>query len=44
MQLSELQPAQQYQVWVSAVSAAGEGARSFTTFSTNEKTSKYEED
>uniref|UniRef100_A0A8C2F7W7 Interleukin 12 receptor, beta 2a, like n=1 Tax=Cyprinus carpio TaxID=7962 RepID=A0A8C2F7W7_CYPCA len=39
MQLSELQPAQQYQVWVSAVSAAGEGARSFTTFSTNEKPS-----
>uniref|UniRef100_A0A673MAR2 Interleukin-6 receptor subunit beta-like n=1 Tax=Sinocyclocheilus rhinocerous TaxID=307959 RepID=A0A673MAR2_9TELE len=35
--LSELQPAQQYQVWVSAVSAAGEGVRSFTTFSTNEK-------
>uniref|UniRef100_A0A673MAR7 Interleukin-6 receptor subunit beta-like n=1 Tax=Sinocyclocheilus rhinocerous TaxID=307959 RepID=A0A673MAR7_9TELE len=42
--LSELQPAQQYQVWVSAVSAAGEGVRSFTTFSTNEKDRKYEED
>lgn len=39
MQLSELQPAQQYHIWVSAVSAAGEGARSFTAFSTNEKTS-----
>lgn len=39
MQLSELQPAQQYHIWVSAVSAAGEGDRSFTTFSTNEKTS-----
>uniref|UniRef100_A0A672R0V8 Interleukin-6 receptor subunit beta-like n=1 Tax=Sinocyclocheilus grahami TaxID=75366 RepID=A0A672R0V8_SINGR len=37
--LSELQPAQQYQVWVSAVSAAGEGARSFFIFSTNEKDS-----
>ncbi|XP_059413613.1 interleukin 12 receptor, beta 2a, like [Carassius carassius] len=37
--LSELQPAQQYQVWVSAVSAAGEGNRRFTTFSTNEKDS-----
>ncbi|XP_052392534.1 interleukin-6 receptor subunit beta [Carassius gibelio] len=35
--LSELQPAQQYQVWVSAVSAAGEGNRRYTTFSTNEK-------
>ncbi|XP_052408173.1 interleukin-12 receptor subunit beta-2 [Carassius gibelio] len=39
MQLSELEPAQQYQVWVSAVTTAGEGARSFTTFSTNEKSS-----
>uniref|UniRef100_A0A8C1RQN9 Interleukin 12 receptor, beta 2a, like n=1 Tax=Cyprinus carpio TaxID=7962 RepID=A0A8C1RQN9_CYPCA len=35
--LSELQPAKQYQAWVSAVSAAGEGNRRFTTFSTNEK-------
>uniref|UniRef100_A0A671QVS1 Interleukin-12 receptor subunit beta-2-like n=1 Tax=Sinocyclocheilus anshuiensis TaxID=1608454 RepID=A0A671QVS1_9TELE len=39
MQLSQLQPAQQYHIWVSAVSAAGEGARSFTTFSTDEKNS-----
>ncbi|XP_056609864.1 interleukin 12 receptor, beta 2a, like isoform X2 [Triplophysa dalaica] len=35
--LSELQPAQQYQAWVSAVTAAGEGARSITTFSTADK-------
>ncbi|XP_067237598.1 interleukin 12 receptor, beta 2a, like isoform X2 [Chanodichthys erythropterus] len=34
MQLSDLQPSQQYQAWVSAVSAAGEGKRSITTFST----------
>uniref|UniRef100_A0A673N071 Interleukin-12 receptor subunit beta-2-like n=1 Tax=Sinocyclocheilus rhinocerous TaxID=307959 RepID=A0A673N071_9TELE len=39
MQLSQLQPAQQYHIWVSAVSAAGEGARSFTTFFTDEKNS-----
>ncbi|KAL1277706.1 hypothetical protein QQF64_024379 [Cirrhinus molitorella] len=39
MQLSDLQSDQQYHVWVSAVSAAGEGARSFTTFSTNKKDS-----
>uniref|UniRef100_A0A672MKJ7 Interleukin-12 receptor subunit beta-2-like n=1 Tax=Sinocyclocheilus grahami TaxID=75366 RepID=A0A672MKJ7_SINGR len=39
MQLSQLQPAQQYHIWVSAVSAAGEGARSFTTFFTEEKNS-----
>uniref|UniRef100_A0A673MZ39 Interleukin-12 receptor subunit beta-2-like n=1 Tax=Sinocyclocheilus rhinocerous TaxID=307959 RepID=A0A673MZ39_9TELE len=44
MQLSQLQPAQQYHIWVSAVSAAGEGARSFTTFFTDEKNSKYEKD
>ncbi|XP_073689667.1 interleukin 12 receptor, beta 2a, like [Garra rufa] len=37
VQLSELQPAQQYQVWVSAVSAAGEGDRALTTFSTDKK-------
>ncbi|XP_057203139.1 interleukin 12 receptor, beta 2a, like [Triplophysa rosa] len=36
-QMSELQPAQQYQAWVSAVTAAGEGARSITTFSTADK-------
>ncbi|ROL42943.1 Interleukin-6 receptor subunit beta [Anabarilius grahami] len=34
MQLSDLQPSRQYQAWVSAVSAAGEGKRSITTFST----------
>ncbi|TRY91423.1 hypothetical protein DNTS_018793 [Danionella cerebrum] len=32
--LSDLQPRQQYQAWLSAVSSAGEGTRSFTTFST----------
>nr|XP_055050661.1 interleukin 12 receptor, beta 2a, like [Misgurnus anguillicaudatus] len=36
-QISELQPAQQYQAWVSAVTVAGEGARSITTFSTEDK-------
>ncbi|XP_067314671.1 interleukin 12 receptor, beta 2a, like isoform X2 [Pseudorasbora parva] len=35
--LSDLQPSQQYQAWVSAVSAAGEGMRSTTTFSTPEE-------
>nr|AKM20924.1 interleukin-12 receptor subunit beta-2-like X1 [Ctenopharyngodon idella] len=34
MQLSDLQPCRQYQAWVSAVSTAGEGKRSVTTFST----------
>ncbi|XP_050961875.1 interleukin 12 receptor, beta 2a, like [Labeo rohita] len=37
VQLSELQPAQQYEAWVRAVSAAGEGDRTITTFSTNKK-------
>ncbi|CAM4401566.1 unnamed protein product [Leuciscus chuanchicus] len=34
MHLSVLQPSRQYQAWVSAVSAAGEGMRSITTFFT----------
>lgn len=37
MHLSDLQPSQQYQAWVSAVSDAGEGMRSTTTFSTTEE-------
>lgn len=36
-QISELEPAQQYQAWVSAVTVAGEGARTITTFSTEDK-------
>ncbi|XP_051995422.1 interleukin-12 receptor subunit beta-2-like isoform X2 [Xyrauchen texanus] len=36
-QLLDLQPAQQYQAWVSAVTSAGEGVRSITTFSTTDK-------
>ncbi|XP_051572112.1 interleukin-12 receptor subunit beta-2-like [Myxocyprinus asiaticus] len=36
-QLSGLQPARQYQAWVSAVTSAGEGVRSITTFSTMDK-------
>ncbi|XP_077068010.1 interleukin 12 receptor, beta 2a, like [Siphateles boraxobius] len=39
MQLSDLQPSRQYQAWVSAVSAAGEGMRSITTFSITEENS-----
>ncbi|XP_056127990.1 interleukin 12 receptor, beta 2a, like [Rhinichthys klamathensis goyatoka] len=41
MHLSDLQPARQYQAWVSAVSAAGEGMRSITTFSTTEENSFF---
>ncbi|KAG1967190.1 interleukin-12 receptor subunit beta-2 [Pimephales promelas] len=41
MHLSDLQPARQYQAWVSAVSAAGEGMRSVTTFSTPEENSLF---
>lgn len=36
-QMLELQPAQQYQAWVTAVTVAGKGKRSITTFSTAEK-------
>ncbi|XP_043091748.1 LOW QUALITY PROTEIN: interleukin 12 receptor, beta 2a, like [Puntigrus tetrazona] len=39
VQLSELQPAQLYHVWVSAVSAAGEGDKLLATFSTSRENS-----
>ncbi|KAK7168220.1 hypothetical protein R3I94_002309 [Phoxinus phoxinus] len=41
MHLSDLQPSRQYQAWVRAVSAAGEGIRSITTFSTAEENSFF---
>ncbi|XP_051569673.1 interleukin-12 receptor subunit beta-2-like isoform X1 [Myxocyprinus asiaticus] len=37
VQLLELQPAQQYHAWVSAVTSTGEGVRSITTFSTTDE-------